>query len=233
MNGVSPHATTPLPIAYQTVTNLFAAQALPGHAPIVVQIGDLLPNIDLAGRGPREYPLQELFGLPLQSGGDWLAPGMVAWSGDLPRHHQDLHRRNPGQRHDPDPGDEGDGARRAGVRRGDPRQRPRPRHLEPRAGAVRGLLHRRRRGRRGRPGRPLHRRAAACSARPSAASRASPPSATGCGTTRTATGCRTAPKTASPARRCGCSDAGNTVESTTATDAAGNYRFTARHPGQL
>lgn len=81
MTGISHHATTPLPIAYQKVQHLFTSQALPSHAPILVQIGDLLPNIDLLGRGPQEYPLQELFGLPLSSGGNWLAPGVVAWSG--------------------------------------------------------------------------------------------------------------------------------------------------------
>jgi len=81
MQGIPPHATTPLPIAYGEVTNLFLSQTLATHAPVLVQIGDLLPNIDLLGRGPREYPLQELFGLPLMSGGDWLAPGVVAWSG--------------------------------------------------------------------------------------------------------------------------------------------------------
>lgn len=81
MQGISPLATTPLPIAYGTVTNLFATQALATHAPVVIQIGDLLPNIDLQGRGPREYPLMELFDLPLMSGGNWLAPGVVAWSG--------------------------------------------------------------------------------------------------------------------------------------------------------
>jgi Mg-chelatase subunit ChlD/regulation of enolase protein 1 (concanavalin A-like superfamily) len=81
IGGTSPHATTPLPIAYQTATNLLAAQGSPSHAPILVQIGDLLPNIDTAGRGPREYPLQQLFGIPLQEGGDWRAPGLVAWSG--------------------------------------------------------------------------------------------------------------------------------------------------------
>ncbi|MEM9554297.1 MAG: choice-of-anchor A family protein [Acidobacteriota bacterium] len=82
MSEIPPEASTPLPLAFETVRDVFANQHDPLHTPVVVWISDSLPNIDLTGEGPHEYPLEVLQEIPLRDqSGVWRSIGDVAWSG--------------------------------------------------------------------------------------------------------------------------------------------------------
>ncbi|MEM6795859.1 MAG: SdrD B-like domain-containing protein, partial [Acidobacteriota bacterium] len=82
MRDIPWYGTTPLPLALDRLTQLLTDQRDPSRESIVYWISDQLPNIDSAGQGPREYPLDKLDDIPLRDGaGNFLPPGVVAFSG--------------------------------------------------------------------------------------------------------------------------------------------------------
>ncbi|MEM1178476.1 MAG: SdrD B-like domain-containing protein [Acidobacteriota bacterium] len=82
MTDIPWQATTPLPLAFETLVEMVNDQRDPTKELKVFWISDSLPNIDMAGEGPEEYPLDVLQTIPLRDGsGDWLPPGVVSWTG--------------------------------------------------------------------------------------------------------------------------------------------------------
>ncbi len=81
---IDPESTTPTPLALREVLQLFEAQRDPTHALRTVLVTDGIPNIDIAGRGPDAYDLEEIQAISLRDGGgDFLPYGEVAWLGSF------------------------------------------------------------------------------------------------------------------------------------------------------
>lgn len=83
-DDLDPGATTPTALALQRTLELLLTDHLPGHRPVVVKVTDGVPNIDIEGRGPDEYDLEEVQSIRLRNlMGEFLSWSTVGWRGNF------------------------------------------------------------------------------------------------------------------------------------------------------
>ena len=83
MTNIPWQASTPVPLTLKTLRELLAGQSFANRRLVVIKFSDALANVDIYGEGPEEYDLEALQAISLKdASGNWLAPGVVAWSGN-------------------------------------------------------------------------------------------------------------------------------------------------------
>jgi hypothetical protein len=82
--NVDPDGRTATAIAVGDLRALLAEELDPAHRPVVVLLTDGVPNVDVHGRGPVPYDLEEVQAITLYDDAGAFRPwGEVAWLGDF------------------------------------------------------------------------------------------------------------------------------------------------------
>ena len=81
---IDPGVPTPTALALKGVIDGALPQFDDANQPVLVWLSDGIANIDILGRGPEPYELEEVQAISLRDGnGDFLSWGEVGWSGDF------------------------------------------------------------------------------------------------------------------------------------------------------